>query len=182
MIRRGWPRYAGRAMGDRRGGLIGELTLALPPTLVVLGSLFLIEAAQHQRVLFASLASSAFLIYREPLHPMNGVRVMLLAHLVGATVGIGAPTLLGAGYRASAVAMIITIVVLTSAISSTPAISTALGFAFSDQQRSASGLFVSAVLLVAALVFRQRAAVWGVRQFAAHATPRDTGTSSGAEP
>jgi hypothetical protein len=166
-------------MGNRRGGLIGELALALPPTLVVLGSLFLIEAAQHQRVLFASLASSAFLIYREPLHPMNGVCVMLLAHLVGATVGIGATALLGAGYRASAVAMIITIVVLTSAISSTPPQSLPRSVSLSPTSNAAQA---ASSLLVAALVFLQRAAVWGMHRFAAHATPRDTGTSSGAEP
>jgi hypothetical protein len=40
-----------------------ELILALLPTLVVLGVLAFVEVLSRQRLLFASLASSAFLIY-----------------------------------------------------------------------------------------------------------------------
>jgi len=42
----------------RRHGMKAELLLALPPTLVVLATVFGIELLRHQRVLYASLASS----------------------------------------------------------------------------------------------------------------------------
>jgi hypothetical protein len=57
-----------------RGGLLGELALALPPTLTIIVVLFFVEALTRQRILFASLASSAFLIYREPERRMNTMR------------------------------------------------------------------------------------------------------------
>lgn len=44
----------------------GELALALMPTASVLGVLVLVEIFSRQRLLFASLASSAFLIYLDP--------------------------------------------------------------------------------------------------------------------
>ncbi len=74
--------------GDRRGGLAGELALAIPPTLVVLGVLFFVEALTRQRFLFASLASSAFLIYRDPGHLMNSAGVMAVAHIIGVAIGL----------------------------------------------------------------------------------------------
>jgi hypothetical protein len=73
---------------------------------------FFVQVLIDQRMLFASLASSAFLIYRSPLHPMNGVRRMVLTHGRATGAGVGAALLLGAGYRAAAVAMIVTAVVL----------------------------------------------------------------------
>jgi len=44
----------------RRYGMKAELLLALPPTMVVLATVFGTELLRHQRVLYASLASSAF--------------------------------------------------------------------------------------------------------------------------
>lgn len=151
----------------RRGGVWGELLLALPPTLIALGTLLLIEALRHERVLFASLASSAFLIYRDPAHPMNGVRVMSIAHVVGVVFGVGAARLFGAGYAAGGVAMVTTIVALVLLDTvHPPAIATALGFAFHAQQTSALGLFLIALAMVAALVILQRTATVLVRWLA----------------
>jgi len=150
----------------RRGRLPRELALAVLPTLIVLGTTFLVEELRHQRVLFASLASSAFLIYRAPGHPMNGVRVLASAHLVGVALGVGAAALLGTGYLAGATAMVATIValILLDAVHP-PAISTALGFAFFERKDQSAGLFLLALAMLAALVMLQRAAVWAVHRF-----------------
>jgi len=138
-----------------------ELALAVLPTLIVLGTTFLVEELCHQRVLFASLASSAFLIYRAPGHPMNGVRVMVPAHLVGVALGVGAAALMGTGYLAGAIAMVTTIIalVLLNTVHP-PAISTALGFAFFERKEQAVGLFL------VALVVAQRAESWTAQRFA----------------
>jgi len=72
---------------QRLTGVGGELLLALPPTLVVLGAFVLVDVLRHERVLFAPLASSAFLIYREPAHPMNGVRPLVIGHVCGMAPG-----------------------------------------------------------------------------------------------
>jgi hypothetical protein len=70
----------GRAVRDaphearRRLGWRGELALVALPTVTVLVVLALVEALARQRLLFASLASSAFLIYLDPTHPTNRVR------------------------------------------------------------------------------------------------------------
>lgn len=147
-----------------RGGLRGELLLAIPPTLVTLLAVFLVEALRDERILFASLASSAFLIYRDPSHPMNGVRIMVLAHLVGIALALAAAAALGAGYAAGATAMVATIFVLVvlGAVHP-PAVSTALGFAFQQRQGDDAALFLVALVLVAALVVMQRIAAWTIR-------------------
>lgn len=44
----------------------------------------------HQRVLFASLAVSVFLVYREPHHGMNGIGAMLGGHLTALALGLAA--------------------------------------------------------------------------------------------
>ncbi|WP_197446567.1 hypothetical protein [Tautonia plasticadhaerens] len=49
-------------------GSRGELTLAIAPTAVVLLVFGLVEVLTEQRLLFASLAGSAFLIYLDPEH------------------------------------------------------------------------------------------------------------------
>lgn len=56
--------------------LKGELALATAPTAVVLAVFALVEVLSRQRLLFASLASSAFLIYLDPQHGTNNVRTM----------------------------------------------------------------------------------------------------------
>ena len=149
----------------RRGGLAGELLLALPPTVMVLGVVYLFESFRHQRVLFTSLAASAFLIYRDPAHPMNGVRVTVTAHVVAVALGLGAALLLGPGYLAGAVAMTATIVTLiVFDIVHPPAIGTALGFGFFPEQTSSAGFFIIALVMLAALIVLQRAATWLLRR------------------
>jgi CBS-domain-containing membrane protein len=144
-----------------RGGPLGELALALPPTLTMIATLFFVEVLTSQRILFASLASSAFLIYREPTHGMNSVRVMASAHVAATALGIGCAFLLGAGYVAAALAMALTIVVLVlGGLVHPPAVSTALGFAFYARQDEAVGVFLLALLMVAVLVVLERVAIW----------------------
>ena len=134
-----------------------ELALAVPPTAIVLAALFLTEQIWHERVLFASLASSAFLIYSDPAHQMNTVRRMVLSHGIGAVVGLGAAAVLGAGYLAAAIATIATIAVIVPAdLVHPPAVSTALGFGFNDRQADTLALFAAALTLIVALVFLQR--------------------------
>lgn len=152
-------------MRRRRLPLRAELLLALLPTATVLGVLALVEAYSHQRLLFASLASSAFLIYLDPQHRANSVRTLLLTQLSAATVGYGAHALLGAGYWSGAAAMGLSIglMVLLDAVHP-PAVSTALGFAFKGENESNLLLFGAAVALVALLVGLQRASAWLLRR------------------
>ncbi len=145
-----------------------ELTLALLPTLVVLIMLGGVEAFSRQRLLFASLASSAFLIYLDPEHPSNGVRTVVLAQGCAALFGFGADWLLGAGYFAAGVAMVVTIVVIIALdVMHPPAVSTALTFAF----RAAPGqqpvaLWLFAVLLIVHCSWRlQHASLWLLRRY-----------------
>ncbi len=63
----------------RRLGWRQELLLALLPTITVLAVMALVERFSEQRLLFASLASSAFLIYLDPLHGTNSTRTLLIA-------------------------------------------------------------------------------------------------------
>jgi len=144
----------------RRAGLVSELLLAVPPTLTVLAALWLTETLIHQRVVFAALAASAFLIYRDPAHQMNSVRVMVTAHLCGAALGLGAELLLGPSYTAGAVAMIATILTLIvlNAVHP-PAIATSLGFAILPNQEGVLGVFLLALAMVAVLVVLQRLAL-----------------------
>ena len=145
----------------RRFGLRGELALALPPTLVVLAVLGLLEVFSRQRVLFASLASSAFLIYGDPHHEMNGVRTVVLAQTLGVVVALLVDLVLGPGYVAGGCAMVITIVLLVvlDAVHP-PAISTALTFAFRAENERTVVLFALSLVLILVLVVLQRAAVW----------------------
>ncbi len=56
-------------LGRPRLGGQREVLLALLPTLTVLGLLWLLKLLSNQQLLFASLASSCFLIYLDPGHP-----------------------------------------------------------------------------------------------------------------
>src|SRR5436305_9311087 len=96
----------------RRGGLRGELWLALPPELTVVGVVALINGLTSQRLLFASLAGSAFLIYYDPLHRMNAVRVMATSQVLACITGVGISMVIAPGYLAGALAMAVTIVAL----------------------------------------------------------------------
>ena len=144
-----------------RLSLGGELTLAALPTATVLAVLALVEALTEQRLLFASLASSAFLIYLDPEHGTNRVRALLLSQLLGAGLGWGALLLLGPGYGGAALALVLTILgmVLLDVVHP-PAVATAMSFAFRAGDASNLALFALALAITALLVVVQRAAVW----------------------
>ena len=147
----------------------GELLLALAPTTVVLLVLALVQAFSKQQVLFASLASSAFLIYLDPGHGTNRVRTLLLSQGAAAALGFGALSLLGAGYSASAIAIVGTIfVMIVCDAVHPPAVSTALSFAFRASNGNNLLLFALALLLIVLLVVLQRFSLW----FLARLTPR----------
>jgi CBS-domain-containing membrane protein len=145
----------------RRLGWRHELLLVLLPTITVLAVVALVERFTQQRLLFASLASSAFLIYLDPLHGTNSTRTLLLAQLGAATAGFLAFIGIGPGYGAAAAAMIATIalMVVCDAVHP-PAVSTALSFAFRAGPESNLLLFVLAVGLVVVLIALERSSLW----------------------
>jgi CBS-domain-containing membrane protein len=145
----------------RRLGLGGEFLLALLPTLTVLAVLGLVEAVSRQRLLFASLASSAFLIYLDPRHGTNQVRTLAVAQGGAALLGWATFALLGPGYLAAGAAVVatITLMILLDAVHP-PAVSTALGFAFRAGDESNLAVFALALAILAALVLLERAALW----------------------
>lgn len=111
----------------------------------------------HQRVLFASLAVSVFLVYREPHHGMNGIGAMTGGHLTALALGLAAAAWLGSGYAAAALAMAGTIVVLIAAGGvHPPAIATALAFGFGAIAPETIVVFVLCLAGLAALLVLQR--------------------------
>ena len=141
--------------------LKGEFILALLPTLIVLSVLGLVEVLSRQRILFASLASSAFLIYLDPHHGTNEVRTLVIAHLIAAVTGLLTCMGLGVGYFAAGVAMFITIVlmILFDAVHP-PAASTSLSFAFRFGDEQNIVIFVLALSIIAILVGLERSVLW----------------------
>lgn len=139
----------------------GELLLALLPTLTVLAVLALVEVLSEQRLLFASLASSAFLIYLDPQHGTNSVRTLMLSQTLAALLGWATYLLLGSGYLSGGSAMVLTIglMILLDAVHP-PAVSTAMSFALRAGDESNLVLFALAVAITAVLVVLERAAVW----------------------
>lgn len=134
--------------------------LALAPTATVLGVFALVGVLSRQRLLFASLASSAFIIYLDPQHGTNTVRTPILSQMLAASVGIGLYLALGPGYLSGGAAMIatITLMILLDAMHP-PAVSTALSFAFRAGSESNLLLFGLAVGITAVLVVLQRLAL-----------------------
>lgn len=138
--------------GRHRLSVADELVLAVLPTITVLAVLWLVEAFAERQVLFASLASSAFLIYRDPEHRMNSVRVLLAAQVLAAAVGFGANWWLGATYPAAALALGVAIFAMIALdVVHPPAIGSALTFAFRPEADDYLGLFLLALLLVTVL-------------------------------
>ncbi|MGG6269646.1 HPP family protein [Leptolyngbya sp. AN03gr2] len=145
----------------RRLGLKGELLLATAPTLVVLCVLALVEALSRQRLLFASLAASAFLIYLDPQHGTNSVRTLVSAQMMAAILGWLTFTVFGAGYVAAGSAMIATIVLMIVLdIMHPPAVATSLSFALRAGDDNNLILFALAVVITAVLVGLERLALW----------------------
>ncbi len=139
--------------------LKGEFALALLPTLMVLAVFALVEVFSHQRLLFVSLAASAFSIYHDPHHKTNAVITLLVAQIGAAGLGILMGFALGSGYFAGGAAMI-AVIVLTLVFDRmhAPAVTTALSFAFRAESKNDFPLFILAVSLLGVLVVLQRAA------------------------
>ncbi|MBV0882026.1 HPP family protein [Noviherbaspirillum sp. L7-7A] len=145
----------------KRIGLKGELLLAFMPMATVLLVLALVEALSNQRLLFASLASSAFLIYLDPEHAVNQVRTLLLAQIGSAAIGLACYQLLGPGYLSGGLAMVLAIgLMIISDAMHPPAVSSALSFGLRSGDASNLLLFCMAAGVTALLVVMQRMALW----------------------
>jgi CBS-domain-containing membrane protein len=142
----------------RRGGLRGELLLALLPTATVLLALAFVEALARQRLLFASLASSAFLIYLDPQHEMNRVRTLVSSQLGAACIGWLCHAATGPGYLSAGLSMLLVILAMVSfRLMHPPAVSTALSFGLQAAGEQSLMLFMTAVAITAVLVALQQA-------------------------
>ena len=129
--------------------------------------LALVEVLSSQRLLFASLASSAFLIYLDPANATNSVRTLVAAQMAAALIGLAAFLAFGPGYLSGGTAMVATIVLMiVFDVMHPPAVSTALGFALRAGDQSNVVLFGLAVGVTAALVLLQRAATWMLARYA----------------
>jgi CBS-domain-containing membrane protein len=166
--------------------LQGELALAALPTATVLGVLALVEALTTQRLLFASLASSAFLIYLDPEHGANRVRALVFSQGLAATLGWLGFVSLDAGYAAAALALVGTILgmVLLDVVHP-PAVATAMSFALRAGEASNLVLFGLALGITVVLIGLQRVAVWTLVRFRrrpAGRAPTDGRASPAAPP
>lgn len=145
-----------------------ELALAALPVATVVAIFALVDAFTRQRLLFTSLASSAFLIYLEPNHGANEARTLVTAQMSAALAGFAGFAWFGPGYAAGAVALTATILVMIAARAMhPPAVSTALSFAFRTGNAGNLALFLLAVGLTTVLVALQRAAQWLLRRLSA---------------
>ncbi len=145
----------------RRLGIKGKLALALLPTVTVLLVFGLVQAWSRQQLLFASLASSAFLIYLDPGHETNKARTLVISQLLAALIGFGAFFVFGPGYFSAALAMVLAIVAMVTLDAvHPPAVSTALAFAFRTNNAGNLTLFGLSVFLIVLLVGLQRASTW----------------------
>lgn len=151
---------AGRPLRARLT-LKDEFMLALLPTITVLVVFALVQVVTQQQLLFASLASSAFLIYLDPLHGTNAVKTLVLSQLIAATLGLLTFLWLGAGYRSGGIAMVATIVlIILLDVVHPPAVSTSLIFAFRAGNAGNLALFALALGMTAMLVVLERSALW----------------------
>jgi len=139
----------------------GELILALLPTLTVLAVFAMVDVLSQQRLLFASLASSAFLIYLDPQHGTNRIRTLILAQVTAAVIGLLTYLVLGTGYVSGGTAMVLTIglMIALDAVHP-PAVSTALSFALRAGNVANVLLFAVAVGITAGLVILELATLW----------------------
>jgi CBS-domain-containing membrane protein len=144
-----------------RLSLQGEFVLALLPTVIVLAVFALVEVLSKQRLLFASLASSAFLIYLDPQHGTNSIRTLVISQIMAAILGLVAYLTLGPGYLSGGIAMVATIVlmILLDAVHP-PAVSTSLSFAFRAGNEKNLVLFGLALAIITMLVVIERLTLW----------------------
>jgi CBS-domain-containing membrane protein len=145
----------------RRLTLKGELALATAPTAIVLGVFALVEVLSRQRLLFASLASSAFLIYLDPQHGTNTMRTLLVAQIMAATIGWITYMVFGSGYLSGGISMVVTIILMILLdVVHPPAVSTSLSFALKAGNENNLVLFGLAVGITALLVALERFTLW----------------------
>ncbi len=143
----------------------GELALAALPAAAVLVVFAVVEHFTRQRLLFASLASSAFLIYLDPQHATNQTRTLVIAQLSAAVAGYATLMVIGPGYWAAAGAMvIITVLMISADVVHPPAVGTGLAFAFKGTDESNLLLFVVSVAMVAILVVLERTVLWQLKR------------------
>lgn len=142
-----------------------ELWLILLPTVSTLAVVMLLNAVSRQEILFTSLASSAFLIYVDPLHEVNSVRTLLMAQISAALIGYCSFLVAGGHYLSIALAMVGTIVfmLLVHALHP-PALSTALVFSWYASHKNSIGLFIAAILILVLLVVIQQLSVWLIKK------------------
>ncbi len=144
-----------------RLGLKREFVLALAPTAIVLLVFATVEDLTDQRLLFASLASSAFLIYLDLQHGTNTVRTLFLSQMMAASLGLGTYLLLGSGYLSGGLAMILTIILMIIVDVVHPlAVATSLSFAFRAGDVSNLVLFGLALGMIVMLVLLQKIVLW----------------------
>jgi CBS-domain-containing membrane protein len=142
-----------------------QFGLAIMPTVVVLLMVGCVQALRNQPLIFTSLASSAFLVYLDPEHPTNRVRTFLIAQGSAAILGFGSVSLLGTGFLAPGVALVLTIVlIITLDAMHPPAMSTALSFAFHTSSLKTLAIFGLTMVVIASLVALQKAAFWLVQK------------------
>ena len=143
----------------RKYGLGTEISLALLPTVTMALVLLLLEAYGKQHLLFASLASSAFLIYLDPQHPANSIMTLTVSQISAALIGTVVLKIIGPGYYSAMLAMVIAIAFMVLAnVMHPPAVSTALTFAFSEGKTLP--LFLIAVGILVVLIIIQKVSVW----------------------
>ena len=151
------PIEGGNRSLRRRLDWKAEFVVALMPTAVVLIVLALVEALSDQRLLFASLASSAFLIYLDPEHGANRIRTLVLAQLAAATLGLITYLALGSTYTSAGTAMVLSIVLMIALDAvHPPAVATSVSFAWRAGDASNLLLFCLALAITAVLVVLQR--------------------------
>jgi CBS-domain-containing membrane protein len=174
------PSERDRGRVRRRLGVRGEIALALLPTVTILVVLGLVEVFSRQRLLFASLAASAFLIYLDPEHGTNRVRTLVLAQLLAAGIGWIADETLGTGYVAAGLAMVVVIVVMV--IFDTvhpPAVSTSLAFGLRGETESNLVIFGLAVGMTAVLVLLEQSTLRLLLRISRHTRPAHEGKRGG---
>jgi CBS-domain-containing membrane protein len=153
----------------QRLGLKGELALALLPTIVVLGVLLFVNILTQQRLLFASLSASAFLIYLDPEHGTNRMRTLIIAQMSAAFFGLVTYVLLGSVYASAGTAMVVTILfMIVLDVVHPPAVSTSLSFALRAGDESNLMLFALATAMTATLIFVQKGALRILVHFSRH--------------
>jgi CBS-domain-containing membrane protein len=157
----------------RRFNFKTEILLAVMPATMIIAVLMLLEVFTNQKLLFSSLASSAFLIYMDPKHPTNRVRTLVIAQISAALIGYLIYLLLGPGYLSAAVSMIlaITVMIATKAMHP-PAVSSAMIFAFQYTKPNTLMLFMMAVLLLVMLIVLQKASIWILKKTEINNSPK----------